>query len=201
MGRMVAHPEFPPDHFRHVCRRPHLSDESLRLRALAQELRQLGTLLGGQIRRRVTARLALQGPAAVLSPHLEPLADRAPRYAQCLGDPGSPSTPVQAFHPCTERSQTRSRPSCQSWDGASFVVLTLRCMPHRRRGVELCVQRSVQRSMGEPKHLANLAATRRPHPLHRPVQPQLHLVGVPTVSVVVTSAAASAALKPPFVST
>jgi hypothetical protein len=83
---VVANPELAPDHRRHPLGGPDVAAEAERLGALRQQQWQLLPLLGRQPRGRARRHAPPQrrDPALAGTPH--PLADRARRHPESVGD-------------------------------------------------------------------------------------------------------------------
>src|SRR5437899_2034203 len=83
---MVAHPTGLLDHGRNATGGPDLAPEAPRLRALGQQHRQVGALLGRELGLGTGREAAPQAWDATLAHTRQPLADRARRDAQRGGD-------------------------------------------------------------------------------------------------------------------
>ena len=109
MGWVIAHAKGAPDDFGHALRRPHLPPIAVGFSSSFQHLGQVRKLLGGQLGRRASWRMATECLHASLTGTPQPLTHRAfgdakrrsnvlllpPLLFQLRGPPSSAFEPIQ----------------------------------------------------------------------------------------------------------
>lgn len=123
MRRVVAHPQGARDHGRHALGCPQVAAEAAGFGAAGQERGQLRPLLGRQLGPAARRGMPAQGLGAPGAGPLEPLAHRALRHAQRLGDP--------ALRPTLLRQLPGAAPAIFSPVGWLAAGVLSHAPPHR----------------------------------------------------------------------